>query len=84
MVYTSQGRRPRRPGGLLRAEPQEQRKRAGGILHLKDSGKATECAGTARAKRERAQLWKAAALALENHQKSALERSSVITQPSSL
>ena len=50
-------------------------------MHLKDWGKATEFAGAASAKHGRAQLWKAAALASENRQMSALERSMVITQP---
>lgn len=50
-------------------------------MHLKDWGKATEFAGTASAKHGRAQLWKAAALALENCPMSTLERSMVITQP---
>lgn len=66
---------------MLRAEPTEPGKRAGGIVHLKDWGKATEFAGTARAKHGRAQLWKAATLASENRPMSALERSMVITQP---
>lgn len=50
-------------------------------MHLKAWGKATEFAGVASAKHGRAQLWKAATLALENRPMSALERSMVITQP---
>lgn len=68
-------------GSFLRAEPQEEGKRAGGIVHLKDLGKATEFSGSIGARCGRGQLWKAAALALWSPNSKA-EKSLLTTQSS--
>lgn len=70
----------RRPGSLLRQIPHSQERGQEELSILKDWGKATEFAGAASAKHGRARLAETAALALENRQMSALERS-IVTQP---